>query len=128
MGSHDLMRQGSAIEGCARTFVDDDHIRVGTHRPSIALVEILERLRIHEEQGVAEPLHTGLQAERRRGYRVIAVGMAVLRQHTLTALSAEDEPGFHDLRNTKSRPPFGQGLRRDSQWYLAAVAPRSHPD
>jgi hypothetical protein len=36
------------------------HIRIGTYRPAITLVEELQGLSIHEKQSVAEPLYTGL--------------------------------------------------------------------
>ena len=51
--------------------------------PSVALVEIRERLPIHKEVGVAEPLHTCLQSERRSTDRVIAPHVAIHRQNTL---------------------------------------------
>src|SRR5262252_8924938 len=59
-------------EALPRAFIHDHNARTETNLPSLTVVQILQRFFIHEEQDIAERLHTGLKTVRRRHSTVIA--------------------------------------------------------
>jgi len=110
-GDH-LLRQGRAADVGTRALVDHHDIGIRANRPPVALVQVRERLLIHKENGVAKPLHTGLQSKRCGTYRVIAPHPSADSQDTLAAFGPKDEATLDDLgehQDANGLLPQGRG-------------------
>src|SRR5947207_7627816 len=89
-----LHRRGRRVPRHA--LVHDHHARTHAHLETIRLVQLREGVGIHEEHGISEFLHPGLQPVGQSRGAVVAHRLAVPEQRPLAILPADDEAGFLD--------------------------------
>src|SRR4029453_3033435 len=97
--------------GCVRPpLVHQDDARADADFETLRIVQLLERLRVHEEHRIAILLAARLQAERSTRRLVIASRGPALQQGAFSILPADPEAGLRDLREDQNgmrlRPEF----------------------
>src|SRR3546814_7526121 len=99
--SSDLQRRAGAL-------VDHHYVRRRADLPAVAVVEVAQRLLVHEVDRVAEGLDARLQTEGGGRRAVVLTDGVVLEQRAFTVLAADDEAALHDLGEHQA----GGGLLR----------------
>src|SRR4030095_5694458 len=100
--------------GLRLALVHHHHAWPRPDRP-LVLVDVVDRLVVHQEQRVTEGLAAGLETVGYRADLVIAHWLPADEQDALAALPADDEAGFDNLwkyQDAAGRPGHGGRLER----------------
>src|SRR3546814_4870817 len=93
--SSDLQRRAGAL-------VDHHYVRRRADLPAVAVVEVAQRLLVHEVDRVAEGLEARLQTEGGGRRAVVLTDGVVLEQRAFTVLAADDEADRKSTRLNSS--------------------------
>jgi hypothetical protein len=89
--------EGRGGEGAGGAFVEDGEAGSTAQFPSTTLVQALHGFVVHEEEGVAVFLKTGLETVGGGDASVVTSGLAALVEGSVTSGGADDEASFDDV-------------------------------
>ena len=102
----DAVRRGRSRHLFCFPLIEDDDGRADADFEPVRVIELLQRLVVHEEHRVAIGLDAGLEANRPAARAVVRDRAAALHQRAVTMLTADPEAGFGDLREDEDRGRF----------------------
>jgi SPFH domain / Band 7 family len=111
----DIVLQRGGRGGLRHTLVHQDDARADPDLETLRVVQLLERLRVHEEHRVAVLLAARLQSERRPRRLVIASRSPTFQQGAFAILTANPEAGLRDLWEHQNGLRLGPEFLR--QWH-----------
>ena len=105
----DIVPQGCARHRFRLALVHNDDTRADADLLAVTLVQIRERLVVHQKQRITKLLHAGLQAEGSRHGVVVPYNLVPLHEGPI-ALDCTRSPGLGEIRleravEAQARPP-----------------------
>ena len=120
----DTAMQSTGGEAAGHPFVHDDDARAGANLLAARVVYPVQRLLVHEKEGVTVLLNAGFQAIR-GGYGPVATpGLSVHEKYSFAPLRTKDEAGLDYIRKNKNGHcfRFNFGCRRILRYELLQSA------
>src|SRR5262245_20885424 len=106
-GVHALLdRRGREV--LAESLVEDDQAGPRPQLEAFGLVEVGERVLVHEEEHVAKGLGSGLEPVGGGQRAVVCDGLSSLAQRAVSEFTSDDEAALHDAREDQHRDRLGR--------------------